>query len=98
MSRFRLPELKSRYLEWSEAGPGVGITNNDVRYRTAQKVRIINADYLIRLCLANSDSSHNEVERCQAYVGDTICDGGAQEWEHRKLLDQKTIEDLRRVI
>ena len=44
MSRFRLPELKSRYLEWSDAGPGVGITNNDVRYRTAQKVRIINAD------------------------------------------------------
>ena len=97
MSRFRLPELKSRYLEWSDAGPGVGITNNDVRYCTAQKVRIINADYLIRLHLANGDSSHNEVERCQAYVGNTICDGGALEWEHRKLLDQKTIEDLRQM-
>ena len=97
MSRFRLPELKSRYLEWSDAGPGVGITNNDVRYRTAQKVRIINADYLIRLHLANSDSSHNEVQRCQAYLGDAICDGVALEWEHRKLLDQQTIEDLRQM-
>ena len=97
MSKYRLPELKLRYLEWSDAGPGVGITNNDVRYRTGQKVRIINADYLIRLHLANGDNSHNEVERCQAYVGDAICDGGALEWEHKKLLDQKTIEDLRQM-
>ena len=79
MSRFRLPELKARYLEWSDAGPGVCITNNDVCYHTAQKVRIINADYLIRLHLTNGDSSHNEVERFQAYVGDAICDGGALE-------------------
>ena len=97
ISRFRVPQPKSRYLEWTDAGPGVGITNNDVRYRTAQKIRIINADYLIRLHLANGDSSHNEVERCQAYVGDAICDGGALECEHRKLLDHKTIDDLKQM-
>ena len=97
MSRFRLPALKSRYLEWIDASPGVSITNNDVRYHTAQKDRIINAGYLIRLHLANGDSSHNEVEGCQAYVGDAICDGGALEWEHRKLLDQKTTADLRQM-
>ena len=32
ISRFRVPQPKSRYLEWTDAGPGVGITNNDVRY------------------------------------------------------------------
>ena len=95
--RFRVPQPKSGYLEWTDAGPGVGITNNDVHYRTAQKIRIINADYLIRLHLANGDSSHNEVERCQAYVEDAICDGGALEWEHRKLLDHKTIDDLKQM-
>ena len=41
MSRFRLPELKSRYLEWSDACPGVGITNNEVCYRTAQRSELL---------------------------------------------------------
>ena len=68
--------LKSRYLEWTDAGPGVGITNHDVRYRIAQKIRIVNADYFVRLHLSNGDSAHNEAERCQGYVGDAICDGG----------------------
>ena len=56
------PTLKSRFLEWTDAGPGVGITNHDVKYRIAQRIRIMNADYLIRLHLSNGDSSHNEVE------------------------------------
>ena len=63
------PTLKSRFLEWTDAGPGVGITNHDVKYRIAKRIRIMNADYLIRLHLSNGDSSHNEVERCQGFVG-----------------------------
>ena len=39
-----LPELKSIFLEWADAGPGVGITNHAVKYRIAQMARIFNAD------------------------------------------------------
>ena len=57
------PDMKCRALEWTDAGPGVGVTNHDVKCRMAQLFRIINADYLIRLHLSNGDSSQNEVER-----------------------------------
>ena len=57
------PTYKSRYLEWTDAGPGVGISNYDVNFRIAQRIRIINLDYFIRLHLSNGDSSQNEVER-----------------------------------
>ena len=91
------PTLKSRFLEWTDAGPGVGITNHDVKYRIAQRIRIMNADYLIRLHLSNGDSSHNEVERCQGFVGDAVCDGGSIEWEYKKLLDDQSLEELQKM-
>ena len=78
--------MKTIYLEWTDAGPGVGLTNKAVKYRAAQRFRILNMDYLVRHHLANDDSSHNEVERIQSYVGDAICDGGPLEWEYKKLL------------
>ena len=71
--------LKSRYLEWTDAGPGVGITNHDVHYRIAQKIRIVNTDYSVRFHLSNGDNAHNEVERCQGYMRDAICDFGGEE-------------------
>ena len=97
INKLRLPEPKCRYLEWTDAGPGVGVTNHDVQFRTAQKLRIINADYLIRLHLANGGSAQNEVERCQGYVGDAICDRGILEREYKKLLDDKNLEHLRKM-
>ena len=90
------PTLKSRFLEWTDAGPGVGITSHDVEYRIAQRIRIMNADYLIRLHLSNGDSSHNEVERCQGFVGNAICYGGSIEWKHKKLLDDQSLEELQK--
>ena len=63
------------------------MTNHNVKYR--------NADYLIRLHLYNGNSTQNEVERIQGYIGDAICDGGSLEWEHRKLLEDITEEVLR---
>ena len=75
--------LKSRIHEFTDAGPGVGVTNHDVKFRIAEVVMITNPDYYVRHHLANNDSSHNEVERIQSYVGDAICDGGPLEWEYR---------------
>ena len=56
-------------MEWTD-GLGVRITQKSIGFRAAQTVRILNLDYLICLHLANYDSSHNEVERVQSYVGD----------------------------
>ena len=51
----------------------------------AQIIQITDADYFMRHHLANGDSSYNEVERCQSYVDDAICDGGPLEWEYKQL-------------
>ena len=79
-----LPELKCIFLEWTDAGPGDGITNHAVKYRIAQMARIFNADYFVKHHLSNGDSSYNEIERCQGYIGNAIHGGGPLEWEYRK--------------
>ena len=64
-----LPKHKSRLVDFTDAGPGVGITNHEVKIRSVEEIRIMNYDYYIRHHLAPGDSSHNEVERIQSYVG-----------------------------
>ena len=44
--------------------------------------------------LANDDSSNNEVERTQSYVGDAICDGVPLEWEYRQQYEGLTDEQI----
>ena len=83
-----------KIFEWTDAVPGVGISKPDVTLRIGQRIRILDLDYFIRLHLSNGDSSQNEVEKCQWYIGDVICDGGAQEWEHKKLFDEKSLEEF----
>ena len=80
----RIPSLKSRIHEFTDGGPGVGVSNHDVKYRVAEVIMVTDPDYYIRHHLANGDSSHNEVGRIQSYVGDAICDGGPLEWEYKK--------------
>eukprot|EP00794_Sanderia_malayensis_P002367 gene2368-2728_t len=90
-------QYRSRFLEWTDAGPGVGISNHDVVFRIGQRVRITDADYLIRLHLSNGDSSQNEIERCHAYIGDAICDGAGLDWEYKKLYNEKTIKVVKKM-
>ena len=88
------PVRKSRngdIYEFTNAGPAVGISNNDVKIRMVETVMIWNLDFYIPHHLANDDGSHNEVERCQWYVGDAICDDGLKEFEG---LDEGTIANM----
>ena len=97
-----VPPMKSRVHEFTDAGPGVGVTNLDVKLSIAQIIAITDIDYYIRHHLFNGDSSHNEVERCQSYMGDAICDSGPIMWEYKECynglsheqLDQMTLEEL----
>lgn len=52
------------------------------------------SDYYIRHHLANGDSSQNEVERCQSFVGDAICDGGDLVWEYKKPYQDLSDHDI----
>ena len=63
-----LPKIKSGVIDLMDSGPGVGISNHEVKIRTAEEIRLMNYDY-VRHHLAPGDSSHNKVERIQSYVG-----------------------------
>ena len=64
--------MKSKIVDQTDAGPGVGITNYEVQYQMVQEVILLNVDYCIRHFLAPGGSSQNEVERIQSYVGKMI--------------------------
>ena len=69
---YQLPKMKSRIVDLTDAGPGVGITNYEVQYQMAQEVILLNVDYYVRHHLAPGDSSQNEVERIQSCAGKII--------------------------
>ena len=89
-----MPVFKGRLLEFTDGGPGVGVSCKEVVNRVTENVRITNSDYFIRYHLSNNDSCLNDVERCQSYVGDVICDGGDINWEHKKAFEGLTSEQL----
>ena len=97
--RLKLPATKPRVLELTDAGPGVGISNKDVKFRAAEKVMIDNLDFYSRVHRATGDCQ-NEVERTQAAVGKALVDGGSIHWEHKKIdlqnenVKQMTAEEL----
>ena len=72
LSEVGLPKHKSRIVDLTDAGPGVGISNHEVKMRSLEEVRIMNYDYYVRHHLAPGDSSHNEEERIQSYVGTSL--------------------------
>jgi len=64
----KLPMQTQRVVEFTDAGSGVGITNNDVRYGLALEILIIDICKYIRHHLGLGDSSRNEVERFQSLM------------------------------
>ena len=91
---FRLPLFKPRIFELTDAEPGVGVSNNEVCFRAAQKVRILrSSDYLIRHHLAPGDSS-NEAERCQSLVGYAIVDRGSIKWEYKEIPSIQELQSM----
>ena len=92
-----VPTLKSRIHEFTDAGPGVGVSNHDVRFRIAEVIIITNLDYYIRHHLATDDSSHNEVERIQSYVRDALCDGGSINWEYKEQYEGLSDNDVQKM-
>ena len=52
-----LPVMKTRIVEFTDGGSGVGVSNRDTHFRHAERFMICDADYLIGNHQANDDSS-----------------------------------------
>ena len=81
----------------TDAGPGVGVSNLEVRFRDIEIARIHNSDRVSRVHRAPGDSGQNEAERSNAAIGDALVDGSALKWNYYGPLDglsQDEIENL----
>ena len=81
-------------LKTTDAGPGVGITNTEVRFRDAEIARSHSSDRVNRIHRTPGDSAQNEAERTNAAIGDALVDGSALRWEYSKPFDGLTIEEI----
>lgn len=92
-----LPPVKTDILKNTDAGPGVGRSNVEVRYRDVEMARILNSDRENRIHRARGDSGQNEAERSNAYISEALVDGGTMQWKFHDALDglmQDEIEGL----
>lgn len=65
-------QVRPRIAQMTDAGPGVGISNHEVRFRDAELARLHGSDYRIRAHRARDDSGHNEAERTNSAIGETL--------------------------
>ena len=109
VSRYRIIKSKKfssiyPYLsEYTDAGPGVGVSNIETKIRFVEMCQIQNSDRRIRLHRAPGDSAQNESERTNACIGDAMVDGGTLQWETvsplqgltDEQIEQLTIEEIK---
>ena len=86
--------VKPRWCDLTDGGPGVAVSNYDVHFRNAEMSRMWNSDYHIRLHLSRNDSHSNEAERTNSAIGDSLVDGETIKWEHVKLFDGISDEEI----
>ncbi|XP_070561926.1 uncharacterized protein [Ptychodera flava] len=77
MKHIGIPKCYGDILKATDAGPGVGISNTEVRYRDIEIVRIHGTERMNRCHRAPHDSGQNEAERSNAAIGEALVDGGA---------------------
>lgn len=97
ISEFNLAPLKPCILELTDGGPGVGVSNFEVRFRDAEIALLHNSDRRARLHRATNDSGQNEAERSNACIGDALVDGGSLNWEYYEQYHGLEEEDLKRM-
>ena len=94
IAKLQLPIGKTRLLELTDAGPGVGCNNIAVQYRMAEKILIHGYDKVLRVHRARGDSGQNEAERTNASIGEALVTGEALDWEYHKGFEGMTKEEI----
>ena len=57
-----LPSVKPRVAFLTDAGPGVGVFNSELKFTDAELARMYNSNYRIRLHRSRGDSDQGEAE------------------------------------
>lgn len=94
VSDLKLPPVRPKWADLTDAGPGVGISNLEVRFRDAEFARVHCKDYRVRVHRSRGDSGQNEAERTNSAIGDSIVDGGTIDWNFHKKFDNLTDQQV----
>jgi hypothetical protein len=97
IAKLQLPGLREVVLELTDAGPGVGVSNYEVQFREAEKLRLLKSKRRTRVHRSRGDSAQNEAERTNAAIGEALVDGGPLEWHHYVPLENKSDEEIRKM-
>ena len=97
LNEYKLPGVKSKWEDFTDAGPGVGVRNKKEKFREAEFTRIFNSDYRVRVHRSRGDSGKNEAERTNSGCGDALVDGGTLEWEKFKRFEGMSNEDIKKM-
>ena len=90
----QLPIVKPRWCDLTDAGPGVGISNLEVKFCDAEMCRMFDSDYRIRLHRSRGDSGQNEAERTNSAIGDSVVDGSTIDWERYRKFEGMSKDDI----
>ena len=60
IATLQLPSVYPRLLALTDAGPGVGVSSAECRWRLLEKTRLLNSDKVLRIHRAREDSGQNE--------------------------------------
>ena len=93
INSLKLPPLCDHILQATDAGPGVGVTNIEVKYRDIEMSRINSWTHR-----ASHDSGQNEVERSNAAIGEALVDGRGLHWEYFQPTDLISEEELKKLL
>ena len=97
LNELQLPKLKPRCCDLTDAGPGVGVTNYEVKFRDAELCRMFDSDYRVRVHRSRGDSGQGEAERTNSAIGDAVVDGSTIEWEKYKKFEGLTEEEVKKL-
>ena len=90
IEELELPKAKPRCCDLSHSGPGVGVSNLEVRFRDVEICRMFGSDYRIRLHRSRGDSGQGE-----SAISDAVVDGATINWEKIKQFDGLTTEEVK---
>ena len=94
IDELQLPPVKPRVVFLTDAGPGVGVSNFEVKFRDAELARMYNSGYRIRLHRSRGDSGQGEAEQTNSAIADSIVDGAAIDWEVIKRYQGMTNDEI----
>lgn len=94
IAELNLPPVKPNWADLTDAGPGVGVSNYEVRFRDAELARVHRSDYRVRVHRSRGDSGQNEAERTNSAIGDSVVDGSTIHWNFYKRFDDLTDREV----